>query len=62
MIYNVTLYDYGKACKSCALYIVLLIITFTIIMGIGSAWIYFYLHTIKNCLNKLPYKCINVRV
>ena len=34
MIYNVTLYDCGKICKSCTLYIILLII--------GIACIYFY--------------------
>ena len=39
-IYNATLYDYGWVCKSCTLYIVL-IITFIIIMGISGASFYF---------------------
>ena len=33
----------------------LLIITFIIIIVIGSACIYLYWHTIKSCFNKLPY-------
>ena len=32
--FNATLNEYGKACKSCAIYIVLLVISFLIIIGI----------------------------
>ena len=42
MIYNVTLNDYGKVCKSCTIYIVLLIIIFVIIIGISSTFSHFY--------------------
>ena len=42
VIYNATLNDYKKACKSCTLYIMLLIIKFIIIMGINGVWFYFY--------------------
>ena len=55
IVYNTTLNDHGRVYKSCTIYMVLLIITFIIVMDIGSACIYFYLHTIKNCFNKLPY-------
>ena len=36
MVYNATLNDYVRAYNSCTMYIVFLIITFTILMGIGS--------------------------
>ena len=39
MVYNVTLNDYGKVCKSCTIYIVLLVITFIIIIDIGSVFV-----------------------
>ena len=56
MIYNATLHNYEKICKSCMLYIVLSFMTFIIIIGtIGSLCHYFYWHTIKNCFNKSPY-------
>ena len=55
MVYNVTLNDYERACKSCTVQIVLLIITFTIIMGISGACFYFYYVPIKNCFNRLFY-------
>ena len=55
MIYNVTLNDHENVYKSCAICIILLARTFIIIMGTGSACIYFYWHMIKNCFNKLPY-------
>ena len=42
IIFNVTLNDYGKVCKSCKIYIVPLIITFIIIIGFSSAFFYFY--------------------
>ena len=42
MIYNKTLNDYGKIYNSCTLYIILLVIAFSIIIGIGSVYIYFY--------------------
>ena len=42
MIHNVTLNDYGKVCKSCTIYIVLLIIFITII-GISDEFFLFLL-------------------
>ena len=42
IIHNVNLNDYGKVCKSCTIYIVLLIITFMIIIGISSGFFYFH--------------------
>ena len=42
IIYNVTLSDYEKVCKSCTICIVLLFITFIIIIGIKSGSFYFY--------------------
>ena len=42
IIYNVTLSDYEKVCKSCTICIVLLFITFIIIIGIKSGFFYFY--------------------
>ena len=42
MVYNATLNDCRSVCKSCTLYIVLLIITFIIIIGISGACFYFY--------------------
>ena len=45
MIYNVTLNDHGNVCNYHTIYTVLLIITFIILMG--SASIYLYWHTIK---------------
>ena len=55
IIYNVTLHVYGRICKSCALNMKLLIIMFLIIMGIRSAYFYFYWYTIKNCINALSF-------
>ena len=46
MIYNVTLNDYGKVCNSCTTCMVLLIITFIILMGIVSVYMYFHWHKI----------------
>ena len=43
IIYNVTLNDYGKVCKSGTISIISLIMLI-IIIGIGSACPYFYLH------------------
>ena len=54
-IYNATLYNYQKVCESCMLYIILLIITFIIIMCIGSIFQYFYWYPTKKLFNKLPY-------
>ena len=42
MVYNATLNDYGRVCKSCTLYMLLLIIKFRIIVGIGGACFYFH--------------------
>ena len=55
MVYNATLHNYGKVCKSCTLHIVLLIITCIIVMGISGTSFYFCWHTIKNCFNTLSY-------
>ena len=44
MIHNATLNDHGKVCNSCTIYILLLIITFIIIMGIGSAFFFYYFY------------------
>ena len=55
MVYNAILYDYGRICKYCMLYVVLLIITCIMIMGIGGACLCFYWYTIKNCFNALSY-------
>ena len=51
MIYHLNLYNYENICKSCTLYIVSLIITFIIIIDIGSICICFYWHTLKNWCN-----------
>ena len=42
IIYNEILNDYGKVCNSCAMYIVLLVIDFSIVIDFGSLYIYFY--------------------
>ena len=54
MVY-VTLNYPGELCNACTIYIVLLIITSVTLMSIGSVYIYFYWHTMKNFFNKLPY-------
>ena len=41
MIYNGTLNDYENVCNSCKIYIALLVIAFSIIIGISSAYFYF---------------------
>ena len=38
MIYN----NYGNVCNSCTIYIALLVLFLTIIIGIGSVFIYFH--------------------
>ena len=43
MIHNVTLNDNGKVCKSCTIYIVLSVIAFLIIIGIGGVFFLFLL-------------------
>ena len=48
MIYNGTLNDFGTLCNSCTIYIVLLIIIFLIITGIGSVCTHFYWYS-KRC-------------
>ena len=47
--------DHRKVCNSCSIHVVLLITTSVTLMGIGSVYIYFSWHTLKNCFNKLPY-------
>ena len=42
MVYNGTFNDYGNACISCKIYIVLFVIAFLIIIDISSAFIYFH--------------------
>ena len=41
-IYNATLNGYERVCNSCTVYIVLLVIVFSIIMGVRSAFFYFH--------------------
>ena len=53
IVYNATLNDYERACKSCTLYIVLSITAFIKTMDISGACFYFYWHTIKNCSDAL---------
>ena len=48
MIYNATLNDHRKVCNSCTIYIVLLVITFLIIIGISSAYFYFHWYLKKD--------------
>ena len=47
IVYNATLNDHRGVCKSCTIYIVLLIITLEISMGIGSSSFYFDWYMIK---------------
>ena len=42
MIYNGTLNDHKKICSSCTIYTVLFVIAFLIVIGIGSAFLYFH--------------------
>ena len=42
MMYNGTVNDYVKVCKSCTVYIKLFDIVFSIIIGISSTYICFY--------------------
>ena len=53
MIYNGTLSNYRDVCNSCAIYIVMFVIAFLIIIGISSAFIYFhwYLKSDTNITN-----------
>ena len=55
IFYNATLNDYGRVWESCTLYIPLIIIAFTIIIGISKACFHFCYMLIKNCFNKLSY-------
>ena len=41
MVYNATLNDHGKVCKTCTIYMVLLVIAFVIIIVISSAFFLF---------------------
>ena len=47
MIHNVTLNDFAKVCKSCTIYIILLVITFIISISISSVFFYFYYYWFK---------------
>ena len=48
MDYNGSLNNYRKICNSCTIYIVLLVIAFSIIIGISSAFIYFHWYLKKD--------------
>ena len=48
MAYNGSLNNYRKICNSCTIYIVLLVISFSIIIGISSAFIYFHWYLKKD--------------
>ena len=48
MIYNRTLNNYRKVCKSCTICIMLLVIVFLIIIVINSAFIYFHWYLKKD--------------
>ena len=49
---SVTLNDYGSACNSCTIYIVLFLIAFLIFIGISTAFIYlrWYLKKSNTCV------------
>ena len=49
MIFN----DYGNACNSCTIYIVLFAIAFLIMIGISSAFVYFHWYLKKSNTNVL---------
>ena len=51
MIYNGTLNDYGNMCNSYTIYIVLFVIAFLIIIGIGSVYFYFHWYLKKTDIN-----------
>ena len=44
MIYNGAVNHYEKVCNSCTIYIVLFVISFLIIIGIGGTYFYFHLY------------------
>ena len=48
MAYNGSLNNYRKICNSCTIYIVLLVIAFSIIIGISSAFVYFHWYLKKD--------------
>ena len=48
MIYNATLNNYGNVCNVCTIYIALFVIAFLIIIGIISAYFYFYWYLKKD--------------
>ena len=48
MAYNGSLNNYRKICNSCTIYIVLLVIAFSIIIGISSAVVYFHWYLKKD--------------
>ena len=48
MVYNGTVKDYKKICNCCAVYIVLFVIAFLIIIGVSSAFIYFHWYLKKD--------------
>ena len=55
IVYNATLYDYGRVCKTCTLDPVFSITALIIIMGINGLCFYFYLHAKGNHFNVLSY-------
>ena len=53
MIHNATLNDYGRVCKSCTIYIALLVIFFIIIIRISSAFFYFHWYLKRSNTNTI---------
>ena len=62
MIYNETLNDYGRACNSCTIYIVIFVIFLIISITISSACFYFYLFLKKDILKLQFIKHINEKL
>ena len=53
LIYNATLNNYEKVCKSCRIYIVLLVLIFKITISINSICIYFYWYLKRSNTNTI---------
>ena len=51
LMYNATLNDHGKACSSCTIYILLLVMFFIISIGISCALAYFHWYLKKSNTN-----------
>ena len=48
MSHNATFNDHRRVCNSCTIYIVLLVIAFSIIIGISSVFFYFHWYLKRN--------------